>query len=492
MLASASPTWARGVPCLGSDPAAAGDASALAAIRSDVDAACPCAGFTAAGHRRRAYLRCAKRLIKAAVADGQLRKQCRKLATYPVVRSVCGFPSEPARVACVHTSDSGKVSCEVTKSASCAKSHGVACPASTNCRDAADTDHNLVVGPGDSGACDPPMVCLNPPLPDGTPCDDGDACTKDDACSGHACVGTAKPDGQTCDAGVDEARPLTCIDGTCASCTEAGACSGSAASCAFDAQCPIGQTCVFTLSPAPRFVDNGDGTVTDRQTCLVWEKKGAFDGSPVACPGGPTCVDPHDADNVYAYSTSGSAADGALFTDFLAGLNAAGFAGHADWRLPHDDLPKELASIVDTAAPGCGSGSPCTPAAFSTGCTPTCSGTDPACSCTAPAGYWYANGTVLVDFADGTAGTTTPTSTAAARAVRGCSQTLVAPSVKSRCVSDCSLGCGAIGACIYGCELGQINNVDQCYVECGADNQCLNSCLATVQCIADASAGYCP
>ena len=38
--------------------------------------------------------------------------------------------------------------------------------------------------------------------------------------------------------------------------------------------------------------------------------------------------------------------------------------------------------------------------------------------------------------------------------------------------------------CIFGCEIGQINNVDQCHVECGADNQCLNSCLLTVECIA--------
>ena len=58
------------------------------------------------------------------------------------------------------------------------------------------------------------------------------------------------------------------------------------------------------------------------------------------------------------------------------------------------------------------------------------------------------------------------------------------PSVKSKCVSDCSLACGANGNCIFGCELGQVNNVDQCHVECGADDICLQSCLTTVNCIA--------
>jgi hypothetical protein len=41
--------------------------------------------------------------------------------------------------------------------------------------------------------------------------------------------------------------------------------------CAFDGHCPNGETCVH--GSAPRFVDNHDGTITDRQSCLVWEKK---------------------------------------------------------------------------------------------------------------------------------------------------------------------------------------------------------------------------
>jgi hypothetical protein len=70
------------------------------------------------------------------------------------------------------------------------------------------------------------------------------------------------------------------------------------------------------------------GTVIDRLTGLQWEKKDNMDGTPN--PG-----DPHDADNTYRWSVSGTAADGTAFTDLLATLNGGGcFAGQCDWRLP--------------------------------------------------------------------------------------------------------------------------------------------------------------
>lgn len=96
----------------------------------------------------------------------------------------------------------------------------------------------------------------------------------------------------------------------------------------------------------PRLVDNGDGTVTDRLTGLQWERKTNLDSTPNAS-------DPHDVDNLYAWSAgglSGTAADGTVFTSFLATLNGGCFAGHCDWQLPTRD---QLQTIVSPPHPNC-------------------------------------------------------------------------------------------------------------------------------------------
>jgi hypothetical protein len=126
---------------------------------------------------------------------------------------------------------------------------------------------------------------------------------------------------------------------------------------------------------AGRFVDNGDGTITDTQTGLMWEKK-SDDGSI------------HDKDNYYTWSTA--------FTTFLATVNAgAGFAGYTDWRLPSEEGwnspftgPKELDSILAAPYPCTGLSNPCVPPAFNTGCTGGCTVTS--CSCTQSNYYWSA------------------------------------------------------------------------------------------------------
>ena len=70
-----------------------------------------------------------------------------------------------------------------------------------------------------------------------------------------------------------------------------------------------------TATPGPRFVDNGDGTVTDNQTGLQWEKKvgntcdaggnaGASCTVASECPGGTcSCSGPHCVNNTYSWST---------------------------------------------------------------------------------------------------------------------------------------------------------------------------------------------
>src|SRR5262249_45609043 len=152
-----------------------------------------------------------------------------------------------------------------------------------------------------------------------------------------------------------------------------------------------------TTTTTVRFLDNGDGTVTDQQTGLQWEKKDTDPNSD------PVPEDLHATNNRYAWAgccdgtcqtdadrcqpnaeaaatcaahadggtagcntcTSGTClTSGSVITtvwDWLNQLNAAGFAGHSDWRLPsqgrHSSTatgPNELESILTQGS--CGGG----------------------------------------------------------------------------------------------------------------------------------------
>ncbi len=131
--------------------------------------------------------------------------------------------------------------------------------------------------------------------------------------------------------------------------------------------CASGDAAVFynsawtCKSDLPRYIDNGDGTLTDNQTGLMWEEQ-----STQNCAYASNCVN-----TTYAWTMSTPYANGPLFEEFVAGLNGgdyyepavsqypaiglelhtniyptAGlpcFANHCDWRVP--TLP-ELQTIV--------------------------------------------------------------------------------------------------------------------------------------------------
>jgi hypothetical protein len=90
---------------------------------------------------------------------------------------------------------------------------------------------------------------------------------------------------------------------------------------------PVSAACTATVpatTPDSRFSDNGEGTVTDIRTGLVWKRCSegqSWDGA--------TCT---ETASTYTWQTA-----------LQAGADSA-FAGKSDWRLPNS---KELDSIVE-------------------------------------------------------------------------------------------------------------------------------------------------
>jgi hypothetical protein len=126
-----------------------------------------------------------------------------------------------------------------------------------------------------------------------------------------------------------------------------------------------------------RFVDNGDGTITDHWSGLMWEKK-SDDGSI------------HDQDDRYSWCAidssgfgcadpSNNPADGTAFTEFLATLEQQAFAGYTDWRLP---TVEEFITLIDFSRSAVATD----PVFADEGCAPGCTVIE--CSCTASSIYW--------------------------------------------------------------------------------------------------------
>lgn len=119
-----------------------------------------------------------------------------------------------------------------------------------------------------------------------------------------------------------------------------------------------GQDAELQKGVANSFTDNGDGTVTDNVTGLMWEKH-SDDGTI------------HDKDNSYTWE--------AAINTKIATLNSESFAGYNDWRLPNRSELLTLANIGTVVGPA-------TFGAFNTNCAASC--TVLTCSCTLSAYYW--------------------------------------------------------------------------------------------------------
>jgi hypothetical protein len=175
-----------------------------------------------------------------------------------------------------------------------------------------------------------------------------------------------------------------------------------------------------------RFVDNADGTITDHQTGLTWEKKcaacgglhdvdhrypweGSCSGSGApcqtdeTCAGGETCEAADDQDT-----------DRTIF-EWADDLNEAQFAGHTDWRVPSIAELETLRDLT-TFDPAID------PAFHRSACADV---TNPVCSRTFSSNYWSATNLAGnpgnawdVNFDDGSVGDSGKSGTSFVRAVR--------------------------------------------------------------------------
>jgi hypothetical protein len=129
--------------------------------------------------------------------------------------------------------------------------------------------------------------------------------------------------------------------------------SGEAISCT-----GTGQDAALKKGVAQSFTDNGDGTISDDNTGLMWEKLSDDDSI-------------HDFDEgLYDWQSA--------FTQKIATLNSSSFAGHNDWRLPNENELETIRSLGET--------SPAVFPIFNTGCSAGC--TVLTCSCTVSDAYW--------------------------------------------------------------------------------------------------------
>jgi len=142
--------------CLtGTDPSVADDLPQITAVRTDVDAACPCASFDGSkGKTHAKYVSCANGVIGTQANAGNLRTQCKATVKKYYSVSTCGVAASKDDVPCIKTSAAGKVTCTIKPSTGCP---GTPCATFSTCIAAADTNGDGIIGGGpggtDTGMC---------------------------------------------------------------------------------------------------------------------------------------------------------------------------------------------------------------------------------------------------------------------------------------------------------------------------------------------------
>src|SRR5262249_11421912 len=204
------------------------DRQQLVDLRTAIDAACACPLFDGQPGRKHAdYVRCGKQVVRDGFRGGALRQACVRTVNGYVKDSSCGTDPLLAERPCIRVrSGGGNVSCSI-KSAARNESRGSdARPATacnrphadwTSCADAADTNHDGLIGAGDSGACacHPGFADCDQQVDDGCEVDLQSDVSNCGAC-GRAC---SAPSGGS----------VSCVDGACV-----GACPDGEPLCGTD------------------------------------------------------------------------------------------------------------------------------------------------------------------------------------------------------------------------------------------------------------------
>lgn len=255
--------------------------AALEAASLAIQAQCDCA----AAANPRDYRRCAKSVVDARFAAGQLPKECRKSANRCARASTCG---RPGTVTCCRTSASGKRSCRVVRDASqCTPRRGgtATIGACTSCCQSCG-----------QGTCEEPIRCCVPDSPGGAFPGAGAQCVpltaaQCDASGGtNAGAGTCGPN--TCGAPTTTTS-TTVAPSTTTSTTDAPSTTTTAPPASTTTT--VASTTTTTTTPPSSC---GNGTVDAGETCdppgtLACPDPTSPGGAFVACLASCTC--PGDA-----------------------------------------------------------------------------------------------------------------------------------------------------------------------------------------------------